>query len=107
MKEEQAGFRRHRGTVDHILTVMEIAERRRSDDQQNTFVAFMDVKQAYDTVHPLALQSALMDMGMPYRYVELIKSLYGESNMQLNLMGSPSVKFVARTGIRQGCPLAP
>ena len=107
LKEEQAGFRRHRGTVDHILTVMEIAERRRSEDSQNTFVAFMDVKQAYDTVHPLALQSALMDMGMPYRYVELIRSLYGESSMQLNLMGSPSVKFVARTGIRQGCPLAP
>ncbi len=47
--DEQNGFRKGRSTMEHISTVTSIVETRKSMGK-DTFVAFIDLKKAYDCI---------------------------------------------------------
>ena len=53
LTSNQAGFLPHRSTLEQILTLKEVLLRRKLNSN-NTYVAFVDIAKAYDSVsHPL------------------------------------------------------
>ena len=49
LTEEQGGFRANRGCSDQILALRSICEARK-EQKKSTYLAFLDVSKAYDTV---------------------------------------------------------
>lgn len=105
LQSEQAGFRKKRNTIDQVTTLMEILERRKGVKMQTSLI-FVDIKQAYDSVHPQALRAALTMLGLPHRYVLLMGELYRESIVKIRIDGV-DYELLATCGLRQGCPMAP
>lgn len=104
-QQEQVGFRACRSTIDQVTTLMEILERRKKEKLE-TCLVFIDLKQAYDSVHNEALKTALVTMGLPERFVKVLVDLYKVSRVKIDIMGTER-ELVATCGLRQGCPLAP
>jgi hypothetical protein len=63
LSDAQGGFRAGRGTADLIWLVSEVIQRRR-ELKQRSFVCFVDVQKAYDTVWQAGLWKRLWDVGV-------------------------------------------
>ena len=104
----QAGFRANRSTLEHILALNDICDRRRTAGSY-TDVLFGDFQAAFDMVHPLALRAALLEHRVPMDFTNLLISLYSaqQSTLRpLNPTDEPA-NYYPETGVRQGCSLAP
>ena len=106
LQVEQAGFRKNRSTVDQVMVLTEILERRKRNGD-STCLVFIDYRQAYDSIHIEALRTALILMDLPDRFIHLIMDIYRESKVLIRLDGGAQDSFQATCGLRQGCPLAP
>ena len=62
--EEQAGFRRGRGCIDHIFTLKNIIEHS-TEWQRTLYVNFVDFAKAFDSVHRHSLWKLLRAYGIP------------------------------------------
>ncbi|MGL5231889.1 MAG: reverse transcriptase domain-containing protein, partial [Fusobacteriaceae bacterium] len=105
-REEQAGFRPGRGCVDHIFSLRQILQHRHTY-RQATIVVFLDLKAAFDSVSRMALWDCLKRNGVPIKYVNLMKSLYSNSESRVRVYGKVSESFKTSSGVRQGCPISP
>ena len=72
---EQAGFRRNRGTRDHIANIRWIMERAQ-EFQQELFFCFIDYSKAFDCVQHVRQWHTLRSMGIAEHLIILIRSLY-------------------------------
>ena len=72
---EHSGFTPKRSTIDRILTLNMIYQQRREFNQP-LWVAYVDLKAAFDSVDRTALWQLLLSVGLPHRIVELFKALY-------------------------------
>ncbi|CAH8497241.1 unnamed protein product [Dicrocoelium dendriticum] len=106
IREEQAGFRRGRGCIDHIFTLRQVLEHRHVY-WRPTVVVFLDIKGAFDSVDRCALWDCLLRKGVPDKYVNIIKALYAHSSGRVRVYGKLSPPFSITSGVRQGCPLSP
>ena len=61
---EQAGFRRGRGTRDHIANLRWMMEKARAH-QRDLYMCFIDYKKAFDCVDHEILWVILRDIGVP------------------------------------------
>ena len=75
---EQNGFTPKRSTIDHILTLNMIYQQRREFNQP-LWVAYVNLKAAFDSVDRTALWQLLLSVGLPHRIVELFKALYTDT----------------------------
>lgn len=106
----QAGFRQREECVTQVACVVEIIQRRRIVDEP-TYVVFVDLKKAYDTVPHEALFAKLSRFGIRGRCLAFIRALYRSSTIRVRVGGgstalySDSCKLLR--GVRQGCPLSP
>ena len=64
LHEEQAGFRRGRGCIDHIFTLRNIIEQS-TEWQRTLYVNFVDFAKAFDSVHRHSLWKLLRTYGIP------------------------------------------
>ena len=71
------------------------------------YALFLDWEKAFDKIHPQSLLAALRRFGVQEEFVQLIHSIYQQPQFQVRAMGHTSTTKVARSGIRQGCPLSP
>ena len=103
LREEQAGFRRERGCIDHIFTLRNIIEQ--STEWQHTlYVNFVDFVKAFDSVHRHSLWKLLRAYGIPPPHlVEIIKSFYDNFTC---CVGDGDILFEVHTGVRQGCVMS-
>ena len=69
---EQAGFRRGRGTRDHIANLRWIMDKAR-EHQRDLYMCFIDYKKAFDCVDHERLWVILMDMGVPVHLIVLLR----------------------------------
>ena len=102
----QAGFRRLEECVTQSACLMEIAKRRMVKGQ-GTYLAFVDLKKAYDTVPHEALMSKLDFYGVRGRMLEFIRELYKKSRITVRCGGKCADPVDLNRGVRQGCPLSP
>ncbi|XP_062859485.1 uncharacterized protein LOC134321608 [Trichomycterus rosablanca] len=75
LPEEQAGFRRGRGTRDVIANIRWIMEKAKEYNKEIYF-CFIDYSKAFDCVDHQKLWITMKDMGGPSHLISLIRNLY-------------------------------
>lgn len=103
---EQAGFRKNRGTRDHISNIRRLMEKAR-EHQKDLFMCFIDYSKAFDCVDHGSLWRVLLEMGVPLHLVLLMRQLYTEQEAAVRTEDGDSEWFKVKKGVRQGCILSP
>jgi len=85
--------------------------KRRQIVGSKTFLVFVDIKKAYDTVPHEALFRKLEAYGVRGRMLQYLRALYENSTIQVRAGDPPryqvSEPVPLKRGLRQGCPLSP
>ena len=106
LPSEQAGFRRGRGTRDHIANIRHIIEKCK-EYKRKAYLCFIDYAKAFDCVRYGPLWIALQALGVPSHLVQLLKSLYDGQLACVRTAQGDSDWFNLGQGVRQGCILSP
>lgn len=106
LPESQCGFRKNRSTIDIIFTARQLQEKCR-EQHQNMFMAFVDLSKAFDTVQRELLWDILLRFGCPDKFVNILRQFHDGMTARVTIGGQESEPFPVRTGVRQGCVLAP
>ena len=103
---EQAGFRRGRGTRDHIANIRQIISKC-TEFGRKAYLCFIDYAKAFDCVRYGPLWTALLSLGVPAHLVHLIRNLYDGQQACVRTEQGNSEWFNIGQGVRQGCILSP
>ena len=71
------------------------------------YIAFIDLTQAFDLVSRDGLFKVLPKIGCPPKLQSMIESFYTDTKGTVQINGSFSETFEIRSGVKQGCVLAP
>ena len=75
LPEEQCGFRPQRSTVDMMIVVRRLQELARKKDTP-LYLCFIDLTEAYDSVHRTLLWDVLARFGVPPRMLAVIREFH-------------------------------
>ena len=92
--------------MDAILSLRLLGDLQRESDRP-LYAAFIDLKAAFDSVDREALWKAMKGIGTPKIILDLIKDLYTHTTSRVRFGQSLSDTLQTRSGVRQGCVLAP
>ena len=106
LRREQAGFRPKEECVAQATALYEILKRRK-DAGDSTYVVFIDLQKAYDSVPHEALLRKLHAMGVRGRAYEFIARVYESSNLSMAMDKGANRCVPLQRGVRQGCPMSP
>ncbi|XP_078661585.1 uncharacterized protein LOC144905710 [Branchiostoma floridae x Branchiostoma belcheri] len=104
--ESQCGFRSERSTIDMIFSLRQLQEKCR-EQRQPLFIAFIDLTKAFDLVSRDGLFKILAKIGCPPKLLRMIQSFHTGMKGVVQFDGSSSEAFDIRSGVKQGCVLAP
>ena len=103
--EDQDGFRRRRGTRDAIFA-LKMALHRRREHQKDSWVLFIDLIKAFDTVDRPAMLKVLLKFGAPPSLCKVVEKLYTNCEIELSF-GSCRGTIPSTIGVKQGDNMAP
>ena len=106
LPESQCEFRSGRGCTNMIYTVRQLVEKS-WEHCSKSFLLFIDLKKAYDSVPRAAMWKALRKLGVPEPVIELIRSFHQDMQAQIQMNGTLLEKINVTNGLRQGCCMAP
>ena len=106
LSEVQAGFRKGRGTRDHIANIRWIIQKARYF-QKNIYFCFIDYAKAFDCVHHNQLWEILKEMGIPDHLTCLLRNLCAAQEAIVRTGHGTRDWFQIGKGVRQGCILSP
>ena len=104
--ESQCGFRAERSTVDMIFSLRQLQEKCR-EQHKPLYIAFIDLTKAFDLVSREGLFDILLKIGCPPKLHSLIRSFHDDMKATIQYEGSMSNPFDIKSGVKQGCVLAP
>ena len=104
--ESQCGFRPNRSTVDMVFSLRQLQEKCR-EQQRPLYMAFIDLTKAFDLVSRDGLFKVLRKIGCPPTLLSIIESFHKDMKGTVVFDGSTSGAFEIRSGVKQGCVLAP
>ena len=104
--ESQCYFRANRSTIDMIFSLRQLQEKCR-EQRQPLFVAFIDLTKAFDLVSRDGLFKILPKIGCPPKLLSFIRSFQEDMKGTVVFDGSTPAAFNIRSGVKQGCVLAP
>jgi len=104
--EEQGGFRKGRGCVDQAYTLAQVMLKR-LEMQKLTYLCFVDLKKAYDSVWREGLFRKLKQDGVTNKLVRLVRMWYRNVRARVRVNDEESEWFSTRVGVRQGDTLSP
>ena len=104
--EEQAAYRKGRGTRDMLVCLQVLMEKIIAVEQE-IFIMFIDYSKAFDSVSHCKLREAFLEMGFPKHLVVLLRSLYVNQRATIRWNGDHTQEFQIGRGARQGCILSP
>ena len=104
--ESQCGFRAERSTVDMIFSVRQLQEKCR-EQQMPLYIAFIDLTKAFDLVSRTGLFQLLKKIGCPPQLLSITASFHHDMKGIVSYDGEASDPFVIKSGVKQGCVLAP
>ena len=104
--EFQGAFRRHRRCEDQIFNLKGICTIRKSK-KQKTYLAFLDVSKAFDTVDRDKLFLHLWNCGIQGKAWCLINMLYARVDNKVIFGPFESDMYEVQNGVKQGCVLSP
>lgn len=103
--EYQCGFRKGRSVIDQLYTLREIQSESYAYGKE-TYVLFVDFRQAYDRVKRAELYQALTELGITGKLLRLIRLTLKETNNRVKVGRKTSGTFTVKEGLRQGDPLS-
>ena len=105
----QAGFRCHIRTVDQVFRLLVIIWKYINIKGEHLYIAFLDLRAAFDLVPRPVLWDTLRSIGIPGPLVDVISRLHAQNFAQVRWgpNGEISSPFPVDRGVRQGCVLAP
>ena len=104
--EEQNGFRIDRRGEDNIYVVNEIIEMCIRTGRKG-YIAFIDIRKAYDRVDRDCLFKVMEQLGIPEKFRNIIIDMYTNTKMKF-ILGDIQTEWVhCNRGVRQGCCLSP
>lgn len=107
-RSQQVGFTSGRGITDHIsiirLLIQKAYEYRRGN---NLYIAFTDLKTAFDGIDRNAMCFNLQAMDVSIKLVYMIKLQYSHTESCVCVNGDESNFLQISCGVRQGYPAAP
>ena len=106
IRPEQFGFRSKEECISFYISVREICQRRQFL-KKSTFLAFLDLKKAYDSVPIFNILTKLYNLEIRDNCLNFLTNLYISSKARASLCGNLSDEFPINCGVRQGCPLSP
>src|SRR5437899_466007 len=101
----QFGFSPGKGTTDAIFIVRQVQEKLLGK-QKELWIAFVDLKKAFDRVPREVLWWALRQAGVEEWMVNVIKSWYEGVTTAVKRSGEESESFEVKVGVHQGRYLA-
>lgn len=101
LPESQCGFRKGRGCADMIFTVRQLVEKS-WEHKAKSFLVFIDLRKAYDSIPREALWMALQKLGVPNSVIELIHSFHQNMKAQILLDDTLLEEIKVDNGLRQG-----
>ena len=104
--ESQCGFRAERSTIDMIFSLRQLQEKCREQHIPSTSLSLISLK-AFDLVSRDGLFKVLPKIGCPPKLQSMIESFLPDTKGTLPINGSLSETFEIRSGVKQGCVLAP
>ena len=104
--ENQAGFRKHRSTVEQVHVIERIIEDGIINEKPY-FIIFVDFQKAFDSIDRKIMWEILRNMGVPDKMIKAISCLYAETKSKVLVNGQLSNELKTKTGIIQGDTLSP
>ena len=104
--EMQGGFRRGRGTMDNLFVLTSIMDRAHKM-KKPLYIAFLDLRKAFDRVWREGLWQCLDELGLGGKFLSLVKSLYNNHKRTINTSGGYTEWIHCNRGVKQGCVLSP
>ena len=101
----QFGSTPNTGCPDANFTLKSILQARRECDL-SSWVAFLDLVKAFDTINHSLMLDVLLRFGVPSSLVRVVEKLYTNFSMELNI-GDYKAVVAYVTGVKQGDALAP
>ena len=103
--KEQDGFMKNRGCADATSTLKIMLQNLQAIDQ-DTYVLYVDIVKAFDSVNREMLWEILSKYGLPDSIIAVIKKMY--TNIQIKLkIDDAEAEFTSTSGVKQGDNLAP
>ena len=106
LDENQAGFRKHNSTLDHIFSLYALTEILKSQ-KQKLFCCFVDFSSAFDSVWRVGLWHKLLQSKVNGKILNVIINMYRDVKSCVSLLGEESAFFSSLSGVRQGENLSP
>lgn len=103
--EYQCGFRPQRGCADQLFTLRKVTELS-IEWQQRLYLAFVDLRKAFDSISRPALWTVLCARGVPAPLLNAVIDLHTDTTCRVRIGGARSRAFNMAYGVQQGCPLA-
>ena len=104
LEEEQFGFQEYRSTAHATFTLCQMVAQRQGE---STYVGFLDISKAYDTVWRDGLWSKMREIGVGGEMLGVLKGMYADVSAFVKGVGRPSEEFAIANGVRQGSVLSP
>ena len=104
--EEQAGFRKGRGTSDQIFNLQMLLQKKVAANTP-IYIAFIDYRKAFDSVSHQKMSRTLLEMGFPSHIAAIVQALYISQKAAVQVDGDLTNWFTVGKGVRQGCILSP
>ena len=104
--ESQCGFRAERSTIDMVFSLRQLQEKSR-EHHMPLYIAFIDLTKAFDLASRDGLVNVLPKIGCPPKLQSMIASFHTDTKGTVQFSDSSSEPFGIRSGVNQGCVLAP
>ena len=104
--ENQAGFRKHYSTNDHIFVLYSLIEILKQQ-KKKLYCAFVDFAKAFDSVWRIGLWKKMLQNSINGKLFQVIFNLYQNIKSCITLDNSNSAFFESFIGLRQGENLSP
>lgn len=106
LSEEQAGFRKNYGTIDHVFSLKLLIDFYLKN-KQKLFCAFVDYRKAFDSLNRLHLWNKLLSHNIDGRCLKIIHNMYQKAKSCVKVNNVLTGFFSSYTGVRQGENLSP
>lgn len=104
-RESQAGFTNGRGCPDSTFSLKNVLQTLREHGQES-WVCFIDLVKAFDSVDRTAMCDILLKYGAPQTLVSVIAGMHAEVNVRMEV-GDEHLDFESKIGVLQGAAASP
>ena len=101
LSNAQCGFRKHRPTLDHLLT-LDTAIRKAFKERQHLCAVFFDVEKAFETAWHHGMLSKLHDHGIRGHMGWFLTNFLADRRFRVRIGNTLSDTFPLRSGVPQG-----